>query len=600
MNNIRDEFESISRMLADKYNITLRFEDGKCCTDGRTIILPILPVEVDPKVKAALHGYLDHEIGHILGDSDSNVLEQAIREHGKLGRAVVNGLEDVRVENVVEDRYPGASWNLRKAKELTDEKNESANKEFSGIWLTGVACYFIGKGVTERKPYVDQIIWDTIMGMRDLCLAAGAAKSTAEVYEISKQIIANIKKEEEKHEPPPPPPIIDGDFSTPRPEGDGDPQPAEGEGGSGSGDGNNPQGEGEGSGKPDECSGESGADGGRGEGESGTEGDGGGAGKANPFLREGESGVDIGKSIVEEVRKTSDVNYGTPDETEIRMSELRIAIVRGKSDSRIVSRILNEHATVAGGVRQRMIQLIRSLDRTDWQRELTSGKLDGSRLHALGSRCSAKVFRRKSVEVAPNTAVSLLIDTSGSMSHHEGPANTRRITMAKAAAVILGDCLERLRQEYEITAFGMGRSLVTGKARLSGSSCSYYTAIIKPFGVRLRDVGDHLADLVPTGGTPMTQGIYWTGKRLRERREPRKILIGLTDGACSSRPMAKREVDLLKASGVEVMFIGMGEGTAQHVSSFGVPWTNVADPAELPAKMLELLMKQETRTCAPA
>jgi cobaltochelatase CobT len=608
---LRDEFEGVAKMLADKFDIQLDFKAGQCNTDGRRITLPMLPSSIGPQVKAALHGYLDHEVGHIVGQSCSNLLQQAARERGELGAGLLNALEDVRIEKLMETKYPGCGFNFRQSMDLTEKENvrkyESGEMNPSGAWTTGVAAYLIGKGL-PHQCYIDDEIWQVMSDMKDLCKKAATANDTAETWAIAQEILDRLKQEADNRQPPPPP-------------GEGEQPGQGGQNGGQAGKGSN-KAPGKSGGKPGDGkaeapgAGNEAAPGGDGRGEPGgsepvPQGSEGGSSEngsglpkapevvAVPWEKDGSAGSSrseaINKAVSEELG-----NLGESAATDWEIRNSATYEIASEKESNLVNSTLKSLASEAGGVRQRMIQLVRSEDRSDWQRELPAGRLDGARLFALRSGINCKVFRRKTVTSAPNTAVTLLIDTSESMNKDS------RLKIAIKSAILLGDCLERLGQAFEIVSFAYGRDLASAvKLNRPYANEQVPVLVSKPFNRRIRDCGDALGSLFPDGWTPFAGGLYRAGKRLAARREPRRILIALTDGNAysnqgngyaereSSEAAAKREVKLLTAVGIEVLMIGIGCSAHKYVEQYGVPWISVEEVSGLPKKMIGLLMQHE-------
>lgn len=76
-------------------------------TNGKTIRLPALPLD-EPRLVPLVRGYIDHECGHIR----ATTFDVLAHENRPLVRALTNILEDVRIEKVMSDEYPGCRYNL--------------------------------------------------------------------------------------------------------------------------------------------------------------------------------------------------------------------------------------------------------------------------------------------------------------------------------------------------------------------------------------------------------------------------------------------------------------------------------------------------------
>ena len=116
--------QMIARVISRSYRVTV--VNGTPRTDGKTIWLPMIdPADLKGPGTAAekarvIHGYLDHEAGHVLHTS-MDEYRQAIhdRKCGAIPCAdlvafciLLGILEDIRIEGLMARRYPGSRANL--------------------------------------------------------------------------------------------------------------------------------------------------------------------------------------------------------------------------------------------------------------------------------------------------------------------------------------------------------------------------------------------------------------------------------------------------------------------------------------------------------
>ncbi|MGB9577972.1 MAG: VWA domain-containing protein, partial [Halothiobacillaceae bacterium] len=95
----------VAKALSENYGVSLEIRGAQAMTDGNRIVLPILP-EDDQRAAVLARGYLDHEAGHVK-HTDFSVSPGA-----GLEGALLNILDDVRVEQAMSRRYPGCRENL--------------------------------------------------------------------------------------------------------------------------------------------------------------------------------------------------------------------------------------------------------------------------------------------------------------------------------------------------------------------------------------------------------------------------------------------------------------------------------------------------------
>ena len=177
----------------------------------------------------------------------------------------------------------------------------------------------------------------------------------------------------------------------------------------------------------------------------------------------------------------------------------------------------------------------------------TRGRLDGRRLHRVRFG-ETKVFQRSAVKPSPNTAIHLLLDKSDSMGYQvndtRGQAMGTRLPMALEATLALALAFEGLSGVNPgITAFpGDQEGAVY---RLLGH------------GQRIRQrVGAF--SLLANGGTPMTEAIWFGAAALLRCREPRKVLMVMTDGQPDDIVTTLAILQRCRDSGIETVGIGLG------------------------------------------
>ncbi|MFA5920801.1 MAG: VWA domain-containing protein [Methylococcaceae bacterium] len=176
------------------------------------------------------------------------------------------------------------------------------------------------------------------------------------------------------------------------------------------------------------------------------------------------------------------------------------------------------------------------------------GRLDGKRLHRLRFG-ETKVFQRNTVKSAPNTAIHLLLDKSESMgypvSDQQGQAMGTRMPIALEATLALALAFEGIAGVNPgITAFPGNQE-----------EGSVYRLLEHGQRIRQRTGAFSLA---AEGSTPMTEAIWFGAASLLRCREPRKVLMVMTDGQPDD---IVRTLDILQRcrdSGIETVGIGLG------------------------------------------
>lgn len=163
--------------------------------------------------------------------------------------------------------------------------------------------------------------------------------------------------------------------------------------------------------------------------------------------------------------------------------------------------------------------------------------LSSAHLHraAVGD---ARIFRIKDQRVAPNTALHLLVDLSGSMAGgQDGIALDAAMALALALEPISG-------VSRAVTAFPSlpGRDDQVTRVLTHGGRAS---ARAGAFSQRAR------------GSTPMTGALWFAAADLLSRQEERKVILTLTDGDPDNWESAADIIRKAGSAGIEVVGVGI-------------------------------------------
>lgn len=253
---------------------------------------------------------------------------------------------------------------------------------------------------------------------------------------------------------------------------------------------------------------------------------------------------------------------------------------------------------------------------------MRSGRLHGPNLHRIIAG-DDRLFSRREEAQSLDTAITLLIDASGSMSQE-------RYALANQSAYALASVLGKIGIQFECLAFAdnnnhpeypniLQEAIAEGQKnphdRTAYRVSPLRMPVFKSFNETWRgNVQRRFAWVHNKGGSEPARGCDWgftpegdanefAARRLLKRPEQRKILITMTDGqpgtsavgsgkqstfgpACKnfSRDMVKR----IEAAGVDVIGVGIQHnGPASYYSNSIV----VNELSELPVKILGTLKK---------
>ena len=181
-------------------------------------------------------------------------------------------------------------------------------------------------------------------------------------------------------------------------------------------------------------------------------------------------------------------------------------------------------------------QLLAKQNRT-WEFDLEDGLLDSSKLpRIIMDPYNSLSFKKEKDLDFKDTVVTLLIDNSGSM-------RGRPITIAAICADILSRTLERCSVKVEILGFttknwkgGQSREFWNkkGKPKKPGRLNDLRHIIYKGADTHWRQAKNNLGLMLKEGLLKENidgEAINWAFSRLRKRKEERKILMVISDGA---------------------------------------------------------------------
>lgn len=162
------------------------------------------------------------------------------------------------------------------------------------------------------------------------------------------------------------------------------------------------------------------------------------------------------------------------------------------------------------------------------------GKLETGKLYRL-STGSPRVFQKRASVHKLDTAVHILLDSSGSM-HGES------IKLAVQACYAVGKALEHLSGiSLGITSFPAYRDGKIG---------------VFPLVKHGQKMTDRM-QMQAHGGTPLAEALWWVMRQMLILKETRKVVLILTDGVPDDVPQCLQALEALRKTGVEVYGIGM-------------------------------------------
>ncbi|WGS85137.1 VWA domain-containing protein [Methylomonas sp. UP202] len=227
----------------------------------------------------------------------------------------------------------------------------------------------------------------------------------------------------------------------------------------------------------------------------------------------------------------------------------------------------------SGKIRAALQGLVQSQTLNRSQHACRGRRMDGKRLHRLPLG-ETKLFQRKQTKAAPNTAIHLLLDKSESMGYQvtdsQGQPIGSRMPIALEASLALALAFEGIPGVNPgVTAFPGHHDDSVFRLLEHGQRVNSRTGAFP---------------VAATGSTPMTEAIWFGAASLLRCREPRKVLMVMTDGQPNDTLSTLELLQRCRDSGIETVGVGLGLDVS-HLFPIAI---TINDLSELRAQLFEL------------
>ena len=230
-----------------------------------------------------------------------------------------------------------------------------------------------------------------------------------------------------------------------------------------------------------------------------------------------------------------------------------------------------------GATRANLLRILRSNDLVSWSSREESGKLDRKAFtrYACGD---ANIFSKREVREAELSAVSIMIDCSGSMSYGG------EIGLAGQVAVQLCKIFDKANAEFSVTGFYGGDDAQIQSA--TGASRDIAVRVERPVFIPFKKWGESLGKAsaklgaisqCAQGSTPDYSSIALALEDLAVRKEPRKILFLLTDANGYNQAHMKYLQQLADKQRITLIAIGIGHTEVAQCFTHAENVTNIQD-----------------------
>lgn len=582
---LNNAFPIVAAALGNKFGVKVSVGGDDAYTTGDRIHLPALDTD-DSNIKDVAWGYLAHEAAHVrftdFGEF-RNAATSPLRKH------IVNILEDIRIEKSMQEPYPGTKRTTEKVTEylvqtdayafVTKDQEPHPASVLSQFLLFRLRNDVLGqKALSSLADSAESLLENTfpagaVTRLFGLLSDVPSLRETRDCVRLADQILRMIQEEQEKAEEQArqqaqqqqsqQSPSNSGGQSDPSDDSNDD----QSDEASDTDDSQQDQ-----QSQPENANGQSDTadtadditDQQSGQGATSSHSG------ANDQSQDAEQLAQILSSVL------SAGQDDLPDDLFEAAQELLGNQPRNSYDSEIHlplamepnrnsstgNAILNRALSESGKIRASLQGLIQSSRYERPVNKRSGNRIDGRKLVRL-SQGDSRVFERRTHKQAPNTALHLLVDASGSMNNRVSPSSM--ITLAHIAmdsAVALALALEGISGvNPAITRFPHGDTDNVNPLLRHGQKVRPNASVFSA---------------ITNGGTPLHTAIWYAVASVMATKEDRKVIMVLTDGEPDDYDAAKSVIRRCEATGIELVGVGICIDTS-HLFENSICINNVSD-----------------------
>ncbi|WP_064663809.1 VWA domain-containing protein [Pseudoalteromonas sp. MQS005] len=512
---LKNALPIVAAAYGEKFGVKVLIQGQDAFTDGERIVIPTANPD-DPHYQQIAWGYLAHEAAHIRHTNFDMVQKASSKP---IRKALLNIIEDVRIENELAKDYPGTRRSISQVIEyMVDTQQMCVPEQLEPAsnlqaWLLfRLRCHFLGqKALTPLYQAVDERVRQLFpaAAMSRLSAMLTAVPSLASTGEVLKLVDAIVAMLEEESRPP---------------QDESDANSGNDIGQDSSNDSNNSSG----SQTPETDSSATG--------DFAETGDSDNSDQADNLRQALEASAaqfepDTFAQVAEVLSEQAEGHQGV---TPLSLPQAEQAMLGDEA-------ILTLSASESAQIRARLRGMVQSS-----QDNRNNAKQHGLRVatHRLAASQAgeSRLFIQRLPRIAPNAAVHLLVDISGSMGKPIGEGNRKYFHVANEAALALAMALEGIPGVVPAVSYFPGIHQEVSIALLPKQSVRHRAACF---------------DQKPRGCTPMAQAMWFAANSLLAQKQKRKLMIVLTDGDPDDWAATHDIVDRCRRSGFELLGIGI-------------------------------------------
>ncbi|RJK84850.1 VWA domain-containing protein [Vibrio cholerae] len=512
---LKNALPIVAAAYGEKFGVKVLIQGQDAFTDGERIVIPTANPD-DPHYQQIAWGYLAHEAAHIRHTNFDMVQKASSKP---IRKALLNIIEDVRIENELAKDYPGTRRSISQVIEyMVDTQQMCVPEQLEPAsnlqaWLLfRLRCHFLGqKALTPLYQAVDERVRQlfpaaAMSRLSAMLTAVPSLGSTGEVLKLVDAIVAMLEDESR-------PPQDESDADS----GNDIGQDA-------SNDSNNSS-----DSQTPEADSSAMVD-------AAETGDSDNSDQADNLRQALEASAaqfepDTFDQVAEVLSEQAEGHLGV---TPLSLPQAEQAILGDEA-------ILTLSASESAQIRARLRGMVQSS-----QDNRNHAKRHGLRVatHRLAASQAgeSRLFIQRQPRIAPNAAVHLLVDISGSMGKPIGEGNRKYFHVANEAALALAMALEGIPGVVPAVSYFPGIHQEVSIALLPKQSVRHRAACF---------------DQKPRGCTPMAQAMWFAANSLLAQKQKRKLMIVLTDGDPDDWAATHDIVDRCRRSGFELLGIGI-------------------------------------------
>ena len=512
---LKNALPIVAAAYGEKFGVKVLIQGQDAFTDGERIVIPTANPD-DPHYQQIAWGYLAHEAAHIR-HTNFDMVQKALSK--PIRKALLNIIEDVRIENELAKDYPGTRRSISQVIEyMVDTQQMCVPEQLEPAsnlqaWLLfRLRCHFLGqKALTPLYQAIDERVRQlfpaaAMSRLSAMLTAVPSLGSTGEVLKLVDAIVAMLEEESR-------PPQDESDADS----GNDIGQDASNDSNNSS-DSQTPETDSSATGDVAET------------------GDSDHSDQADNLRQALEASAaqfepDTFAQVAEVLSEQAEGHQGV---TPLSLPQAEQAMLGDEA-------ILTLSASESAQIRARLRGMVQSS-----QDNRNHAKRQGLRVatHRLAASQAgeSRLFIQRQPRIAPNAAVHLLVDISGSMGKPIGEGNRKYFHVANEAALALAMALEGIPGVVPAVSYFPGIHQDVSIALLPKQSVRHRAACF---------------DQKPRGCTPMAQAMWFAANSLLAQKQKRKLMIVLTDGDPDDWAATHDIVDRCRRSGFELLGIGI-------------------------------------------